>query len=388
MSVRAVTGLPVLSALEVALGQPVGTVAPRATAVDPDPVHAVRAALLPALVRSPCVVAFSGGRDSSLLLALAADLAAREGLDPPVAVTFRYPGDPAADESDWQELVVAHLKERGLPVDWVRHDVTTELDLIGPLTAPVLRAHGHPTYPAALGNTLLLSRYARGGALVTGNGGDEVLGGHRIAVLRAVARRRGRGLTAADRRLVAVCVAPALVRGALAFREAGDAAWLRPAARRVALAEAVRTARTRPLRWDRSVWGALAPRAVTIGAATRTRVVDAAGALLVEPLSDPAFVASYASFRGRWGALTRTAGMRLLAAGLLPENVLGRRDKAAFNSSRFGPLSRAFARTWDGQGVDERLVDPVALRAAWLSELPPPATAMLLQQAWLSGFAA
>lgn len=373
--------LPVLGEREIALGQPTGTVALAAppAEVDADPVRALRNAILPALVRAPCVVAFSGGRDSSLLLALAADLAAREGLAPPVAVTFRYPGDPAADETGWQELVVSHLRTR---VEWHRHDVTDELDNIGPLTAPVLRAHGGPTYPAGLGNTILLARYAAGGALITGNGGDEVLGGHRIAVLRAVARRRGRGLTRADWRLVAACLAPAAVRGLLVHRETGRAAWLRPPLRHLALAEAVRA--TRPLRWDRSVWTALAPRAVTIGTATRTRVVEAEGATLVEPLSDPAFVGSYAAFGGRWGGLTRTAGTRLLAAGLLPEAVLTRRDKAAFNASRFGRLSREFARGWDGRGVDGELVDPVALRAAWLSEVPPPATAMLLQQAWLA----
>jgi len=55
----------------------------------------------PALLRPPCVVAFSGGRDSSRLLAAAADLAAREDLAPPTAYTFRYPLDPAADESHW-----------------------------------------------------------------------------------------------------------------------------------------------------------------------------------------------------------------------------------------------------------------------------------------------
>jgi asparagine synthetase B (glutamine-hydrolysing) len=379
-----VTGLPVLPAVEIALGQPVGAVAlpEPPSGADPDPVRALRAALLPAVRRTPCVVAFSGGRDSSLLLALAADLAARDGLDPPVALTFRYPGDPAADESAWQELVVDHLLGRGLRVEWVRHDVTAELDNIGPLTAPVLRAHGGPTYPAGLGNTILLARYARGGGLVTGNGGDEVLGGHRIAVLRAVARRRGRGLTSADRRLVAACAAPAAVRGLLAYRESGRVPWLRPALRRAALAEAMRAAR--PLRWDRSVWTALAPRAVAIGAETRGRVVESAGAALVEPLCDPAFVASYAAFCGRWGGLTRTAGTRLLADGLLPAPVVARRDKAAFNSSRFGQVSREFARSWDGFGVDDRLVDPVALRAAWLSDVPAPATAMLLQQAWLA----
>jgi len=380
------TGLPVVPALDIAIGHPVGNVPlpTRPVHLEPDPARALRDALRPALLRPPCVVAFSGGRDSSLLLALAAELAAREGTDPPVALTFRYPGDPAADESSWQELVVAHLGNLGLRVEWVRRDVTTELDNIGPLTAPVLRAHGGPTYPAGLGNTILLAQHARGGCLVTGNAGDEVLGGHRAGVLHPVLRRRGRGLTRADWRLAATCAAPAPVRRRQARREVDAATWLCPGLRRAALAEATRSLAGRPLRWDRSVWSALAPRAALIGNRTRAGVASDHDCELLEPLGAAAFVASFAAFGGRWGGITRAAGTRLLAGGLLPDAVIGRRQKAHFNASRFGEASREFARTWDGRGVDDSLVDPVALRAAWLADAPPPSTAMLLQQAWLS----
>jgi asparagine synthetase B (glutamine-hydrolysing) len=378
------TGLPVIPALEVAMGRPAGAVPlPRPPAhVEPDPVRALRDALLPALLRPPCVVAFSGGRDSSLLLAVAADLAARAGLDPPVALTFRYPGDAAADETSWQELVVTHL--RGMRFDWERRDIGDELDLVGPLTGPVLRAHGGPVFPPALGNTILLAQLAGGGSLVTGNFGDEVLGGHRAAVLRAVARRRGRGLSAADRRHAVACAAPARVRLALGLRAVLDAPWLRPALREAVLAEALRGEAARPLRWDRSVRAVLAPRAVTVGNRTRGRVAHDHGCELVEPLGAPGFVASFAAFGGRWGRITRRAATQLLAGGLLPATVVDRRDKATFNASRFGAVSRAFARRWDGRGVDDDLVDPVALRAAWLADTPPATTGMLLQQAWLA----
>ncbi|MGH3927108.1 MAG: asparagine synthase-related protein, partial [Pseudonocardiaceae bacterium] len=132
------SGLPIISAWDVAIGCPAGSVPlpPQPTRIRPDPACALRDALRPALLCTPCVVAFSGGRDSSLLLAVAADLAAREGMRPPTALTFRYPGDPAADESSWQELVVAHLRNTGLRFRWVRRVITSELDNIGPLMAP------------------------------------------------------------------------------------------------------------------------------------------------------------------------------------------------------------------------------------------------------------
>ena len=75
----------------------------------PSPAQVLESMLAPALARPPCVVAFSGGRDSSALLAVASRLAAREGLEPPVAATLRYPGEHEAHEEQWQELVVRHL---------------------------------------------------------------------------------------------------------------------------------------------------------------------------------------------------------------------------------------------------------------------------------------
>ena len=109
---------------------------------------------------------------------------------------------------------------------------------------------------------------------------------------------------------------------------------------------------------------------------------------LVEPLGDVGFVASYAEFGGRWGGVTRTGGTRHIADGLLPDPVIRRWQKASFNRSRFGPVSREFARTWDGRGLDEDLIDAERLREAWLSDVVPGTTGMLLQQAWLSGGAA
>src|SRR5580700_7079125 len=69
------------------------------------PLVALEEIVLPALLRPPCVVEFSGGRDSSLVLAVATRVATREGLPSPVAFTQHYPGLAEANEDEWQELV-------------------------------------------------------------------------------------------------------------------------------------------------------------------------------------------------------------------------------------------------------------------------------------------
>ena len=84
------------------------------------PLAALEAAILPALARPPCLVSFSGGRDSSSVLAAATRAAAREGLDPPVPVTLRLRDAPMSDEAEWQELVVRDLGP--LPAEHVHSD--------------------------------------------------------------------------------------------------------------------------------------------------------------------------------------------------------------------------------------------------------------------------
>ena len=43
------------------------------------------------------------------------------------------------------------------------------------------------------------------------------------------------------------------------------------------------------------------------------------------------------------------------------------------------------AQAWAGQGVDEAVVDPEALRATWSAPEPDAHTYLLLQAAWLEG---
>jgi hypothetical protein len=97
-------------------------------------------AIARALRRSPCLVSFSGGHDSSLILAAATKVARREQL--PAAVTWRPDGAPAADESAWQEAVVAALQVS----DWIRLAADDDLDFVGPVVTGV--PTGYESRPA------------------------------------------------------------------------------------------------------------------------------------------------------------------------------------------------------------------------------------------------
>ena len=259
-----------------------------------------------------------------------------------------------------------------------------ETDLVGPLAAPVLRGHRAPVFPAAIAPTVLLTSLAAGGALVTGNFGDEVLGDHRAALLRAVWRRRGRRMTGSDWYSAATAAAPGRVRARLLRARVPELPWLRRPLREEVRARQLADAMARPLAWDASVRAALRPRAVALGTATRNLVAAERDCLLVEPFGVPGVVSALARHGGRYGRLGRAAVVRLLAGELLPAELPGRTGKAYFNRSRFGPVSRAFAAGWTGGGLDHDLVDPDVLRAAWLADEPPAGTALLLQQAWLA----
>ncbi|HKP88682.1 MAG TPA: asparagine synthase-related protein, partial [Thermoleophilaceae bacterium] len=132
---------------------------------------ALEDAMLPALRRSPCLVSFSGGRDSSAILAVATEVARRHGLPDPVPAIMRFPGAPGTDETAWQELVMGHLGIGAPELIELRH----ELDALGPVATAVVRDAG-VTWPANAYMHVPILERGRGGALLTGAGGDELLG--------------------------------------------------------------------------------------------------------------------------------------------------------------------------------------------------------------------
>src|SRR6187402_2891367 len=132
MSSVATRGLaPVEIASHVLFGQATRERLPEPTR----PLEALHEIVRAALEAPPCFVTFSGGRDSSAILGLAALVAERHGLPAPIAVTAEFPDAAASDEREWQELVLRTVKVG----DWIRRAYGDELDLVGPVATASLR---------------------------------------------------------------------------------------------------------------------------------------------------------------------------------------------------------------------------------------------------------
>jgi hypothetical protein len=344
-----------------------------------DPLRVLEEIALEALMRQPCVVAFSGGRDSSAVLAITVAVARQHGLPLPVPCSYMFPGRPKADEVAWQERIVAYL---GLP-DWQRIPIDDEQDVVGPLAQNVLAQFG-PVFPPLAHSRDLINAYASGGTVLTGEGGDDVLGSKRSWVLSNVVARRGRVRPPAYKEMLASLM-PSPVRRRRAERSWSlDRSWLRPDAdaewRRLAAADEV----GEPLDYRLATARVLDRRALQVGLETLQILADRHDVTLLHPLLDSRFVTSYAGSMTFLGPVSRSAAMRTLFGGLLPEEVLTRRSKAVFNGPAVHRHARAFAKAWDGGGVDHGHVDPERLRAEWLSEVPHAGSLALLQSAYVA----
>jgi asparagine synthase (glutamine-hydrolysing) len=298
------------------------------------------------------------------------------GAPPPIALTLRFPSDASATEDEWQELVVEHLgvEQRVL-------EVRNELELVGPVARAELFRRGVLFPPNAHLIAPLLPHAARGSLLV-GLGGDEFLGDHRWEQLNDLLARRRRPRWR-DARRAAVAALPGALRGpVLGYRDRVERPWLLPSASRRIQALEARSA-DEPVRFDRAVARLIRRSYFQLCLASLRRVGDLAGVSVEAPLADPRFVAALALAGGARGWGSRSATMRTVADGALPERLVARRGKAVFDTAFFGEASRRFAEEWSGGGVDTSLVDPEELRRAWLGLVQPFRTATLLQLAWL-----
>jgi len=346
-----------------------------------EPRTALERAVMPALLRPPCGVAFSGGRDSSTVLAVATHVARREGLPDPIPLTRVFPAAPETDEREWQDAVVRHLGLR----EWSRLVINDELDLLGSFARSRLLEHG-VLWPPMLHADVPLLKLLGGGSLIDGEGGDEVLGirAHRVApvtsILRSTRPVRWPRVSAAVEAL-----APAPIRSQLSRRRSRQypLTWLREPAR-AALVRMMGSAESeRPLSFAASVRLVPNRRSQVLMAANRSTVGQSFDVVISSPLLDLGVVDALAFDGGRLGRAGRTGVLRAMVADLLPDVVLARTSKATFGEAYMGRPTQEFAEKWDGEGLDETLVDPDELRRLWQSESRIGLTAALLQAAWL-----
>jgi hypothetical protein len=334
------------------------------------------------LRRPPCLVSFSGGRDSSAVLAVAAEVARQEGLPAPVAVTYRYPDEMAgAGETRWQEVVIRHARIE----DWIRIEITDEIDCLSPLGIESLARH-RLIFPIAAHSLVPAMRAAGRGSLLTGIGGDQVLGRRsRIADLLA---RRVRPVPR-DAARIALAVGPRGLRRARLRNQAPSfVTWLTPEGREAFEASWGRVLADSAPTWRRGLRQIWRSRDLQLSVAGMDVLAEEQGVQLLHPLFSPLFVSVLAAEGGLGGYANRTEVMRMLFGDVLPDELNSRRTKAVFGQPYWTHYSREFARVWNGEGgVDPRLVDVASLKRLWSSPEPPPApTLILLKQAWLDAF--
>lgn len=373
-----------LSAWELATGWLGGFTPVAATSVDPTltPRAAFELALIPALERAPCVVAFSGGRDSSAILAVAMQVARREGLPEPIAATHDFTGIEWVDETSFQELVI----RRSGVKDWHRFRDVDAFDVLGEHAQRGLRTHGLLWPALAHCHTPLVELAGSGGSLVIGEGGDELLGPQRMNYLNYLQRERPRPTRAMLESLLQI-IGPAPLRRSVVSRDlAGDALhpWLNAQAQDAFRAQMTADVAGAPLRWDTAVLRHLGRRAVTMSMHNIGRVLAQSGVTLHTPFLDPGFASAFAASGGRRGFISRTGMMRMLFGDVVPDEICRRDEKARFGAVAVGRESRAFLADWTGAGVDTDVVDVERLREACLDEMPLFGTQLLLQSAWLA----
>jgi len=369
-----------LSPLEVASGLVLGSAeTARPFLHDSDPRATMERALVEPLRRGPCLVSFSGGRDSSAVLAVATSVARREGLAPPIPATLRFPAAEDSVETEWQESVVAHL---GLS-DWIRFEMTDELDCVGPVASASLARHGL-LWPSNAHFHAPLFAQAHGGSFLTGIGGDELLGSsrwwyaQRVLAGRVAPRPR-------DALALALAVAPPRLRRLVTRRRMrAPFPWLHDhvvaqVERQLADDEA-----GEPFGWRRGILYSASHRYLHVGTRSLEILAAAENVALMHPFLEPGFVSALASLRRADRFDSRREAMDAIFGDVLPADVRSRRTKASFDGAFWHEHSRELVGRWDGEGVDTSLVDVERLRAQWESGTPDPRTYTLLQSVKLA----
>ena len=348
-------------------------------------IEALRTIVRQALQAPPCFVTFSGGRDSSAMLGLAAQIAEREGLAPPIALTAEFPAAARSDEREWQELLIGSIKVG----DWVRRAYGDELDLVGPVAAGLMRRDGLP-YPFNLHLLEPLIAEARGGSLITGVGGDQFLDA--AGDFRAVLARRVRP-SRRDVLHTGIAISPRPVRRRLLRDDVSRPyEWLTPDGRTALDRALLERELDVPVRWNRELRERWRSRTMQVNLERIGELARHLDVAIVHPFTDARFVASLAHEGGAFGFHRRTEIMHRLFGDVLPDELNRRQTKAWFEEVIWNRHSKAFVasldqdrvgRALEALGVDG-LVDPQALLAAWREPMPHANSFLLLQGCWLA----
>jgi asparagine synthase (glutamine-hydrolysing) len=328
-------------------------------------------------------VAFSGGRDSSTVLAVATHVARHEGLPDPIPITRVFPDAPTTDESTWQEMVVRHLELD----EWQRLVFHDEFDMVGPLAQSIISRNGVVWPPTLFGHIPVIESVS-GGTLLDGEGGDEVLGvgAHRVAPLAGLLHSP-RPLRWGRVRSALGAIAPRMIRRKYAVRRQQarvPTTWLRPSAHRALLDAFADQGAAQPLSFAASVRRIPRRRTQVCLAQNRDFLAGRYGVEAWSPLLDPEFVHAISRDGGSLGRGDRTAVLGALIPDLLPGAVLARTSKVDFRAAFYTRHTLEFAESWSGNGLNDDLVDGPELRRIWRSGHGNALTSALLQTAWLA----
>ena len=336
------------------------------------PREALENALLPALNQTPCGVAFSGGRDSSAVLAAATAAAREHGTADPVPITASYPAFRSTGEMKYQESVIRHLGLR----EWIRIEPKGRLDILGATATDLTMRHGL-LFPGNIHFLVPVLEAISGGALLTGIGGDEVLDGHRDHDLAAMLCARSRPTTKLARSLAKRYLAPGRIRRQMHDQIEGLFPWLTPDATDIAIELLIDDEMAGSIFADRYL-GATVTHARYLHRAQSDMQIVARdfGVTMVNPLLNATFISAIAHDIGRVGVATRTEMMHRFFGDLLPLDVIERSTKATFDDVLWTKETTADALALLVEPL-ESIVDTPGLHSLWRSDALKGKTALI-----------